>query len=149
MSDSSLPPRKPQRRNAVRQRQVVEIKGHKFVLHYFGQFTFCGHCTRFLWWDLHVQLKYAAPDLGWGISPFLTYWKMPVLHYQQLLCYCMYTIVITFFTRWAWNPFVHCIYMYIGLLVQCELPVTWNAELSRTGSPYAKLMWTCSPACRQ
>ena len=48
-SDSSLVHRKPQRRNAVRQRQVVEIKNHKFVLNYFKSFTFCGHCTRFLW----------------------------------------------------------------------------------------------------
>ena len=48
-SGGSVGPRRPKRRNAVRQRQVVEIKGHKFVLHYFAQFTFCGHCTRFLW----------------------------------------------------------------------------------------------------
>ena len=40
---------KPKRRNAVRQRQVEEIKGHKFVLNYFKSFTFCGHCSRFLW----------------------------------------------------------------------------------------------------
>lgn len=33
----------------MRQRQVVEIKNHKFVLNYFKSFTFCGHCTRFLW----------------------------------------------------------------------------------------------------
>nr|CAA73553.1 Serine/Threonine protein kinase [Suberites domuncula] len=48
MSDSGQV-RRPKRRNAVRQRQVVEIRGHKFVLNYFKQFTFCGHCTRFLW----------------------------------------------------------------------------------------------------
>lgn len=40
---------RPRRRNAVRQRQLVEIKGHKFVLTYFKGFTFCGHCSRFLW----------------------------------------------------------------------------------------------------
>ena len=41
--------RRPKRRNAVRQRQVVEVRGHKFVLNYFKSFTFCGHCSRFLW----------------------------------------------------------------------------------------------------
>jgi tRNA(Ile2) C34 agmatinyltransferase TiaS len=40
---------RPKRRNAVKHGKVVEIKGHKFVLTYFKQFTFCGHCTRFLW----------------------------------------------------------------------------------------------------
>ncbi|XP_064406888.1 protein kinase C alpha type-like [Halichondria panicea] len=49
MSDRSDRAVRPKRRNAVRQRQVVEIRGHKFVLNYFKQFTFCGHCTRFLW----------------------------------------------------------------------------------------------------
>lgn len=27
----------------------MEINGHKFVLNYFKGFTFCGHCSRFLW----------------------------------------------------------------------------------------------------
>lgn len=40
---------RPKRRNAVRQANVVEVKGHKFVLTYFKTFTFCGHCGRFLW----------------------------------------------------------------------------------------------------
>lgn len=44
-----LEPRRPKRRNAVRQANVVEVKGHKFVLTYFKTFTFCGHCGRFLW----------------------------------------------------------------------------------------------------
>lgn len=46
---SQLQQRRPKRRNAVRQRQIVEINGHKFVLNYFKGFTFCGHCSRFLW----------------------------------------------------------------------------------------------------
>lgn len=33
----------------MRQANVVEVKGHKFVLTYFKTFTFCGHCGRFLW----------------------------------------------------------------------------------------------------
>lgn len=41
--------RRPKRRNAVRHPNVVEVKGHKFVLTYFKTFTFCGHCGRFLW----------------------------------------------------------------------------------------------------
>ena len=50
MADSlELEPRRPKRRNAVRQANVVDVKGHKFVLTYFKTFTFCGHCGRFLW----------------------------------------------------------------------------------------------------
>ncbi|CAI8052920.1 Protein kinase C alpha type [Geodia barretti] len=51
MADGSMDvePRRPVRRNAVRQANVVEVKGHKFVLTYFKTFTFCGHCGRFLW----------------------------------------------------------------------------------------------------
>ena len=49
MAEVDTSPRRPKRRNAVRHGKVVEIKGHKFVLTYFKGFTFCGHCTRFLW----------------------------------------------------------------------------------------------------
>lgn len=46
---SELSERKPRRRNAVKQRPIHEVKGHKFVATYFKQFTFCGHCSKFLW----------------------------------------------------------------------------------------------------
>ena len=49
MAEGSPTHHRPRRRNAVKHGKVVEIKGHKFVLTYFKQFTFCGHCTRFLW----------------------------------------------------------------------------------------------------
>ena len=47
--DADTRAHRPKRRNAVRQANVVEVKGHKFVLTYFKTFTFCGHCGRFLW----------------------------------------------------------------------------------------------------
>ena len=33
-----------------RHAQLVEVKNHKFQLHYFKQFTFCGQCGDFIWW---------------------------------------------------------------------------------------------------
>ena len=35
--------------NVGHQGQIVDIKNHKFLLHYFNQFTFCGHCGNFIW----------------------------------------------------------------------------------------------------
>lgn len=47
---SEISERRPRRRNAVKHRPIHEVKGHKFVATYFKQFTFCGHCSKFLWW---------------------------------------------------------------------------------------------------
>ena len=66
------------RKSAFRQKKIMVIRGHEFVLHFFKEPTYCGHCRQFVWFVLAPRhspplrgISIGVCDVGARLRPHL------------------------------------------------------------------------------